>query len=581
MIPGRSFMLAFVLGAAADPAYAQEIANVSLPAVQDGRFVATFSPWGKQDGTGLHERLTISGYAAVIRGQPAGRPRSRIMYLYTCQTTKDAPTGLILTGADSAGTEPNPSLQISDNNLGTMRLPARSGWLRLESVSATGIEAGSARFVWTKPYGSIPGLYSLPQGGTRQVVIEVRFRAKPRTAATDGQDSCGELAAKAASPPPKVAQPPAAASAPQAPTVAVSLPSVEKGRFIATAAPWTKDDGSGLVARATFSGPAVALTDLRYGTGGITLMRCDDAPDTPKSLSLGMRRAFAVGTHPVGVSIGWSTLLGWGMSQRTAWLRIDSVSAEAVVGIAKITWLNPYALTGNPYATPEGKSRPVEIEARFRAVLRNANDRTPVCPPGNAGVPAAAQANVAPTNVKAPAPTASAAKSNFQPTDGFKPTPITPAYPFGLQSLEKTIANDPPALQQAVRGAYSAAQNDYWYSQYYDAGCVAHAFREALKINPKTSPRPGAVPVPRCIDRAKIIKMYADRINGPHAAVVTGADWVATLWPNASAEKRALFANCIGERIADIIVVNTVNGTPAPQRLPVTKFAEACKGALQ
>jgi hypothetical protein len=411
MIPSRSFILAFILGAAA-PAYAQELANVSLPAVQDGRFVATFSPWPKNDGSGLTERVTISGVAVFDRGHVYGRTKSRFIILQTCPTTKDGPRGLLVTGADSAGTDPYPGGEIYLNAGTSAKLTQRSGWLRLETITP-GVEAGSARITWKDPASFTE--FALPQGGFRPMMIEVRFRAKPRTGPRNAPIRCDEGA------------PPATQSA--------------------------------------------------------------QAPQT---------------------------------AQKPA-----SAAKAATV---------------------------------------------PVVP--------AAQANAAPTNVQTPAPTASATKSNFQPTDGFKPTPITPAYPFGLQSLEKTIANDPPALQQAVRAAYANVLRDS-YGQYYDAGCVAHAFRERRKTDPAVSLMAGAVPAPRCIDRAKVIKMYADRINGPHAAVVTGANWVAPLWPNASAEKRALFANCIGERIADIIVVNTVNGTPVNESLPVTKFAEACKGALQ
>ena len=343
----------------------------------------------------------------------------------------------------------------------------------------------------------------------------------------------------------------------------VALPTVQNGKFVATASPWTKDDG-----KATFSGTAVAARDIR-GNGHISLIPCGDAPDMPKSLTHSSGRPFAVGTYPAGAggARDFLTILPTVQTQNAGWVRIDSVSAEVVVGSAKITWVDRYAA--------DGKLRPVAIEARFRAQFRSANDRSLICPPRHAGTQTSAQSNPTPTPVQAPAPNASATKSNFQPTDGFKPTPVTPAYPFGLENLLKTIANDPPALQQAVRGAYSAMQGD----NYYDAGCVAHAFREARKTDPNTSPMPGAVRAPGCVDRARIIKMYARFGNSPQGANI-GAAWMTTLWPNASAEKRTLFANCFAERMADIIVVSIATGTRMPDVMPAEQFAEACKGAL-
>ena len=186
MIRSRSFMLAFTLGAAAAPAHAQDPTQVSLPTVQDGRFVATFSPWPKDDGSGVTERVTISGLAVFDRGFTYGRTKSRFVFLYTCQNTKDAPRGMLVTGADSAGIDLYPGGEIYLSAGSPVRLSQRSGWLQLDSVTP-GLEAGSARLTWKDPAFSA---FALPQGGSRPMVIEVRFRAKPRTGPRNAPITC-------------------------------------------------------------------------------------------------------------------------------------------------------------------------------------------------------------------------------------------------------------------------------------------------------------------------------------------------------------------------------------------------------
>ncbi len=191
MIRSRSLVLVLILGAVAASAFAQEPTRVSLPAVQDGRFVATFSPWPKDDGSAVTERVTISGFAVFDRGHTYGRTKSRFVYLYTCQKTKDAPRGMLVTGADSAGVDPYPGGEIYLNAGSPAKLTQRSGWLRLDSVT-TALEAGSARITWKDP--AHWSVFALPEGGLRPMVIEVRFRAKPRTGPRNAPLRCDEAA---------------------------------------------------------------------------------------------------------------------------------------------------------------------------------------------------------------------------------------------------------------------------------------------------------------------------------------------------------------------------------------------------
>jgi hypothetical protein len=232
--------------------------------------------------------------------------------------------------------------------------------------------------------------------------------------------------------------------------------------------------------------------------------------------------------------------------------------------------------------TANGQTRRVEIEARFRALIRPMNDSSPYCPTGAPQTPAEVKANATPPSprVQAHAPAVTSGKAASQPTDGSKPTAYTPSYPFGLENLQKTTAKDPPELQKEIMNAFSAAQNDYGLAQYYDAGCLAHAYREWRKSGGivDRSGRFTHVPKTGCLDRARLVKNMTElaKRGGTHLDTPE----IQSAWQSASEEKRAAFSSCYAERYADFQIARLL-GKASQEQPPYREYVRACAGALR